>query len=391
MCPRGLPIILAVICGLSAVNAVQAGTIFPKRQARSVQISCNDGGTPASDKAAAAAFEPFTKTVTFARGAGFDVDRVQASQDSQINAETITATGGVVVSLGLGFLADAKGQSDFSATFRVLQPVTYSVSGSILWDELLPDATSESPSVKLTGAQDVIYQSDPALPGATPIDLTTNGVLQPGEYTIEAHASSLIPSGGGGATKNYSLTFGVVPNGPVGLGFGNVYQLSGAMLGAISKGGNITPIPVTPRELVNLALNLPSTTAPKTQSLALVSDRLDRSLRLAVWDSKTGSVVVELGPIVLQPGLAQGNSTLSIGDWSVTKTGRFLDTLAGADSVLTIVSRATVDPGAGSFVSRLIAAPTVGQINFLDDGGVARTAIITEGALFTGRKLGTTP
>lgn len=326
--------------------------MFPKRQARTVEVSYNDGGTVAADKAAAVAFEPFTKTVTFARGAGFDVDRVQASQDSNFGSEAITATGGVFVSLGLGFLSDAKGQSDFSVTFRVLQPITYSVTGSILWDELSPDPAAASPAVKLTGAQGVIYQSDPALPDATPVDLAKSGVLQPGEYTIEAHASSLIPSGGGGATKNYSLTFGVVPAGPVGPGFGNVYQLSGAMLGAISKGGNITPIPVTPRELVNLALNLPSTTSPKTQSLALVSDRLDRSLRLAVWDSKTGSLVVELGPVVLQPGLAQGNNTLSIGDWTVTKAGRFLDTLGGADSVLTIVSRATVDPGADSSVSR---------------------------------------
>ena len=65
--------------------------------------------------------------------------------------------------------------------------------------------------------------------------------------------------------------------------------------------------------------------------------------------------------------------------------------LGGVDSVLTIVSRGTVDPSAGSSVSRLIAAPSVGQINYLDDGGVAKTEIITEGALFTGRKLGTTP
>ena len=95
--------------------------------------------------------------------------------------------------------------------------------------------------------------------------------------------------------------------------------------------------------------------------------------------------------VTLQPGLVQGNNTLSIGDWVITKTGRFLDVLGGVDSVLTIVSRATVDASAGSSATRLIAAPTVGQINYLDDGGVAKTEIITEGALFTGRKLGTTP
>ena len=220
----GLAVVLGVACGVSAICAVQAGTIVPRMQARSVQISYNDGGTPASDKATAVAFEPFTKTLNFARGAGFDVDRVQASQDSQINPETITATGGVVVSLGLGFVADAKGQSDFSVTFRVLQPVSYSVNGSISWDELFPDVTSESPTVKLTGAQGVIYQSDPALPDATPFDYTKAGVLQPGEYVLEAHANAFIPSGGGGATKNYSLNFGVIPNGPVGPGFGNVYR-----------------------------------------------------------------------------------------------------------------------------------------------------------------------
>ena len=365
--------------------------MFPKRQARTVEISYNDGGTVAVEKAAAVAFEPFTKTVTFARGAGFVVDRVEANQDSKFGSEAITATGGAVVSLGPGFLSDAKGQSAFSVTFRVLQPVTYSVAGSILWDELSPDPGASSPTVKLTGAQGVIYQSDPRFPMPRPSILPRaascnpeNIRSKPMPHRLSHPAEAVRPR----ITRSLSESCRTGRSGralEMSINFWEQCWVRSA------RGGNITPIPVTPRELVNLALNAPSTTAPKTQSLALVSDRLDRSLRVAVWDSKTNTVVSDLGTVTLQPGLAQENNTLSIGDWVITKTGRFLDVLGGVDSVLTIVSRATVDPSAGSSVNRLIAAPTVGQINYLDEGSVAKTEIITEGALFTGRKLGTTP
>ncbi len=376
-----------ILCSIGYSRVAKAGTMFPKRQARSVSISYNDGGAVQADKASAVAFEDFTKAVTASKGGGFDRDLVEAAQTSHIGSEAITASGRETVSLGLGFFSDANGQSNFSVTFRILQRVTYTLSGSLIWDEVYPDPAAPSPVVKLSGASGVIYQTDPALSDGTAVDYTTTANLEPGEYVLEGTAAALIPFGGGGATKTYAISFTVTPSGPVAPGFGNVYQVNGALSTTNSAGSLVTSL-LLPQEIATLALNAP---AGSTKLLGLASDRLDRTVRLIVWDTVAKAVALELGPVALQPGLVQGNTFATIADIPFKKNGRLLDTLNGVDSILTLVARGTKDPTAGFSVNTLSSAPAIGQLSIVGQNGTAETRLVTGGALFTGRKLGTTP
>lgn len=382
-------VFVAALGLISQANPAQGATITPKSQSRSVQAAVTFSGVPHSNSAEATDYGPFNKTLNYAGGAGFDTYQVQAVQSSQVNAAAISATGSIINRLGHPFASDANAQSDFVVTFRVTQPVTYTLNGSLLWDELYADPGAPSPTVTLSGAAGVIYKADTTSDG-TPLDYTTNGVLQPGEYVIEAHAGAAIPFAGAAASKSFNLLLAVTPVGPPLPGPGQVYVLNGSITGLQNVAGVFTPFTWRAADLVNLALAKPATNVPKNEVLALVSDKLDHSLNIVVWDIEGAAVLADFGEVVLS-GMVSPTNYAAIGEIQILRVGWFLDTLNGVPSMLTMNTAGTFDPADQATVNTLTASPAIGQINYLDEAGGSKSVLITRGSLITGRKLGTTP
>lgn len=134
---------------------------------------------------------------------------------------------------------------------------------------------------------------------------------------------------------------------------------------------------------------LDSTNVSSTQFLALVSDNLDRSVRMVVWDKTTTNVAVEVGPVAFQSGLVQSNSYTGIADQTLNSNGRLVDTAGAVKSRLTLVAKGLFDTN--GTITTMIGSPVIGQLNVMDDAGHTNTVLIKGGSLSTGRKLGTTP
>ncbi|MGB8169445.1 MAG: hypothetical protein WCF18_18240 [Chthoniobacteraceae bacterium] len=386
-----LAVFASTACVLfSAVSPAPAATITPKSQARSVQIAVSFGGVPQSTSAKATGYGPFNKTLNYAGGAGFDTYQVQAVQTSQVDAAAISATGSIINRLGHPFASDANAQSDFKVTFRVTQTVTYTLGGSLLWDEIYPDPAAPSPTVTLSGASGVIYEANTMSDG-TPVDYTTNGTLPPGDYVIEGHAAALLPYGGMAASKSFSLLLSVTPVGPPPPGPGQVYAFNGSLIGLQDIGGVFTPVTLKAADLVNLALAKPATNVPKNEVLALVSDNLDHSLRIVVWDIKAAAVLSELGQVVLSGGLVSPTDFATMADVPINHVGSLLDTLNNVPSMLTMIATGTFDPANPATANKLTANPCIGQLSYVDATGASQSVLIHRGSLVTGRKLGTTP
>lgn len=366
----------------------QAAVIYSRQQDRSVEASLDVGGMPNATNASASDFGRFTNGVSIGGGGRFEPYLVRATQDSQIGDTSITASGSVTVGLANGLVGNGNAQSDFKVKFRLLQPVSFTLGGQLVWNEILTQVI-ESPIVKLSGASGVIFQSGPAPMDATPLDYTTNATLLPGEYTLEAHAGATNDFCCG-AEKSYTLAFDVTPTGPVGPGFGAVYQLFGALIGQTKTGDNLTLTTLAPHDLVNASLGLPAGGPAANQFLGLVSDSLDHSLRLAVWDSTTGKVKLELGTLEVEANLATTRSYVATADWSTGNLGRWVESVGGVRSRLTMSSQGGFD--AAGVVNRFTGVPVVGQLNLRSaSAGTTNTILIRNGTLFTGRKLGTTP
>ena len=125
--------------------------------------------------------------------------------------------------------------------------------------------------------------------------------------------------------------------------------------------------------------------------LALVSDKLDHSLRIVVWDSKGAAVIADLGQVVLSGGMTSPAKFATMADVQLNIVGRLLDTFNNVPSMLTMIAAGTFDPADHATANTLTATPSIGQINYLDEAGVTQSVLVTHGSLATGRKLGTTP
>jgi hypothetical protein len=377
------------LIGALAVTAMTAGAaaIYPKQQDRSVQVSLDIAGVPNFSSASASGFGAFSNSVAFSGGGWYEPYNVQATQDSQIGASNMTASGSAVVGLANALVGNANAQSDFKVKFRLLQPVTFSLAGQLIWNEI-GTLVVESPWVRLSGASGVIFQTDAATMDATPLDYSATADLLPGEYVLEAHAG-VTNDFANGAEKSFTLDFSVTPTGRAVPGFGKVYQLLGSLAGTELKAGKFAPVLILPHNLVNLAQGLSSTTSPYGQVLALVSDTLDHTVRLAVWDKKTGAVTLELGPVDFEAQLNDGTKYVATAVWVPGNIGRIANSPGAAMSRLTMAASGTLD--VSGTVNGLIALPTIGQLSLINEAGTTNTVILRAGSFATGYKLGTTP
>ena len=65
--------------------------------------------------------------------------------------------------------------------------------------------------------------------------------------------------------------------------------------------------------------------------------------------------------------------------------------LRGVKSMLGPIARGTNNPTAGASLSKLTHTPAIGQWSGVAGNGMPETRLVTGGAIFTGRKLDTTP
>ncbi len=376
--------------GFSWASA-QAALVSPVSQSRSVDVSIDLTGVPPlqSNRVAAAGLGPFARTNTLS---GFARPQhpylVSAGQDSQMGGSSISATGLIDNEPGIvsGF-AD----SDFRVTFRLTSAATCSLTGSLIWTEgTMYSAGSPAPFVRLSGAAGVLFETPMPINDGTPLDYATNTVLPAGEYTLEAHANSAVPFGYDLSLMNYAVQFDAVAVGPVQYA-GQVYPLSGSLIGMVQSRGVNRTVLLAPHDLVNAAMGRPllSAPAPTKQLLALVSDNINHGLRLVVWDKATTNVVAEVGPVTSQAAITSGARYTAVADVPVNDVGRLVAAAAPIQSRLTLVASGVTD--AGGTVTSLTGTPVVGQVCFLEDTGTTNVILIKSGALWTGRKIGTTP
>jgi hypothetical protein len=384
----------SLVAGLLAANTLSltAAVIAPVSQSRSVSTSVNLTGVPPAltNFTAAAGFGAFNRTNTLSGMARpLHPYLVQAGQSSQIGGAAITASG--IIDDEPGIASDGFANSDFKVTFRLTAPATFTLGGGLTWLETTSySAGSAAPFVRLSNAGGIIFEAAAPTSDGTLFNYSTNGTLPAGEYTVEVHANSTVPFGYDQSLMNYDLAFSAVAVGPPQYA-GQVYPLTGSLAGIVQLAGTNWPVTLALHDLVNAALgqSLFSTNVPAKQVLALVSDNLNHSLRLAVWDKTTTNVASELGPIVLQSGLITGTNYTAIGDASLNNVGRLVDTAGGVSSRLTLVGNGKFD--AGGTITSLSAAPVIGQLLYVDSLGSTNLVLIRGGSLASGRKLGTTP
>ncbi len=170
------------------------------------------------DADAAEGFEPFDSTIETLLGCDSGFGFGAASQQSEIGLNSITASGtGASEALGpVQNIIHACGHSDFSVTFELESESEFTVEG------LLSAESSEDPILIGVGAtlslrdasNRVIFEFmvHPEPDGApNPLAIGELGLLDPGVYTLQAHAGSFIdndvpPSLSGEASFDFVFT-----------------------------------------------------------------------------------------------------------------------------------------------------------------------------------------
>jgi hypothetical protein len=379
-------LVLALSVG---IVTAQAGVIHPKAQTRTIQAYLDIAGTPNVQQSSASGFNTFSNSVGFMGGGRYEPYYVQATQSSKIGPASVTAEGLASVGLGNGLVGNGGAGSDFTFKFRLLEPVAATLTGQLVWNEI-QTMVAESPVVKLSGAQGVIFQTDAAEWDGTPLDYATNVSLSPGEYTLEAHAS-VTNDFCCGADRSFTLNFTATSSGPTNSGSGIVYEVTGALEGRTVTDNRIRSVWLRSKDLAKMALDEPAGNTSGDHMLAFVSDRLDHSLRLAIWDKQTAAIIAELGSVEAESSLEARENFAAVANWRPSPLGRIVQPADAAPGHLTMATKGTID--AGGSVNHLHATSTIGQFYVADrSGGTTNTVLIRGGALLlTGRRLGTVP
>ena len=386
---KHLTIVALALASLAVgASSTLGGTISPTSQKRCVATSAMWYQTPTNATACAADFGVFDQAVHLGFASRYEPWSLDASQQSQIGVRSISATGMVALAFANSFVTGGS-TNEFRVAFRFTQPVTYTLAGSIVWDGLYGPFPSESPLVRLTGPQGVIFDSGIALNDATPLDYATNGSLPAGQYVLEAYAGSASDFGGG-ETKTFSLDFQVTPTGPPVPG-DPVYQLTGGLVGLYQSGGNVKTRVYTAEELVNLAIGAALRGRANNLSLGLVIDcAANTPGRLVVWDNNVANAVAEVGTLEYSVALGSGSSYTAVANLNLANAGNIVGAVNGVSSQAATLVKANTAPSSLACVNRIALTSSLGQM-FLREGGGTNTVLIRTGTFVTGRKLGNLP
>ncbi len=386
------PLHLGAICLTMAslaqsFSSAAGATIVPLTQKRCVSASAVFGA-PTNTAACASNFGAFDGAVHLGWLNQFEPWSLDSSQQSQISATSISATGTVALAFAHP-LVSGRVTNEFRVGFRLTQPVNFTLAGSLQWDGAFGPVGSQSPVVRLSGAQGVIFETAAALNDGTPLDFANNGSLPAGQYLIEAYAGSGSDFGGG-ETIGLSLDFQVSPTGPAVAG-DPVYQLTGVLVGLDQQGKAIATRIFTPQSLVNLALGNPIGSSAGDRTLGLVMDcAANAPSQVVVWDKRASNVVAVVGTLQLTTALGSKASYTAVGNLALSNSGAIIDTVDPVNSQLAILVNALKTPATTSCLNAVTLTSSLGQM-FLREGGGTNTVLIRTGALTSGRKLGHLP
>jgi hypothetical protein len=202
-------------------NGSHAATLTPVAQERNIQAMvivppCNPAFDSENDSAIG--FNPFTSEVDAASICSMALGLCAASQNSQINAASITASGATscdVLAKPNPATIHAIPTSNCSVTFQLTPSVRYFIEGELA-------AVSDiqmifaSASVRLLDSDNTVIEehSVTAVPGAGTNTLTVqeSGSLPAGQYRLMLHGRSLIdatvpPNGEGESSFSISARF----------------------------------------------------------------------------------------------------------------------------------------------------------------------------------------
>jgi len=173
------------VVAVIACSAASAGAplIDPISQSRSVYADALADGIRDTQTSDATAFEPFNASAEAQASGAESSAGASAFQNSQIGADSVTAQGDVSVS-ATGELADANASSDFEFNFIFDRVVEYDFDASVM-----PDPGGGTAAVWLIDVSRGETLAEIQTAGQTHVMAT--GLLDPGEYRLQAFASAL--------------------------------------------------------------------------------------------------------------------------------------------------------------------------------------------------------
>ncbi len=197
------PAMLAIVLAITYHNIAHASVVLvdESRRVRSngSVSSVTFLETWSVEERSPGSFGNFDFTVSETRNAGLNVSSSTASLQSGITENLFSATGTSSASAGLNEArgnssVNGNGLSEFAATFRVLEPASFSLDGSLAFDQLFG-----SPR----GAATITLFSESSQGGHFRLSFGTSsafsdfsqivaiaGLLEPDTYTLRAFASS---------------------------------------------------------------------------------------------------------------------------------------------------------------------------------------------------------
>lgn len=210
---------------LAEGRSAEAGTIIPIDQERFTNALASFAQCDkVSDGDQAEGFDPFDSTVEAAQNCNGPYAHMSATQQSQIDATSMTVSGGIFFK-NTGFEQEpiallAGADSVFEVTFELPSASTFALAGMLsTWGFGPAHAFGTGVEIVLTGpAGETIFAHSVSVPkgeGGAAEKLIEAGALQPGVYTLRADAGAGIDgmmssSGVGDASFNFTIEFLVI-------------------------------------------------------------------------------------------------------------------------------------------------------------------------------------
>jgi hypothetical protein len=191
---------LVALSSSLVLAAYASADIFVTSQDRNVTARGAIAGVTGSSTQSAPNFAPFAGDVNYGSGSSSSPDYAygRATQNSSISTTLLTDSGRIEAYHGRG-----GGTSHFNVTFNVLATQTYDFTSSVTnggFDFVGFD-------VSLTGPGGIVFSGRP-FPN-TPFNRT--GMLEPGQYTLDALGSMGGVSTSSTISSNYSMSLSIVP------------------------------------------------------------------------------------------------------------------------------------------------------------------------------------
>jgi len=197
------PVMLAIVLAITYHNIAQASVVLvdESRRVRSdgSVSSVTSLETWSVEERSPGDFGNFDFTVSETRSAGSNVSSSTASLQSSITENLFSATGASSASAGLNEArgnssVNGNGLSEFAVTFRVLESTSFTLDGSLAFDQLFGSSRGSAMITLFSESSQggnfrLSFGTSSAFSDFSQI-IAIAGLLEPNTYTLRAFASS---------------------------------------------------------------------------------------------------------------------------------------------------------------------------------------------------------